>query len=418
MKKLSNLFRIFLLVLISGSVLQSCLKDTTQRTYTIFTPVYKSKAEVRANIKSAASRPIVRAGKIFSLGNYIFLNEIDKGIHVIDNTNPAAPVNKHFIAIPGNIDLAVKGNILYADLYSDMVTLDISDPTNIKLKKLSVDVFPFRQFANGFSPDTSQVIVDWIQKDTTVKESFTGWKNNSNFLFSSFQTGGITTLTLGSSAPAGVAGSMTRFCLLNNYLYTVTTNAINVFNIQNAVDPVFSNKVWISGGIETIYPFKGNLFIGSNNGMFIYNTTNPTQPAFTGKFTHANACDPVIADDNFAYITLRSGTICQTFTNQLEIVNITQLSSPQLIKTYPLTNPHGLAKRGEILYICDGASGLKVYDANNVNSLQLLQQVQGIETYDVIALQNVLLVVCKNGLYQYTYEANGKVKWVSQLVYN
>jgi hypothetical protein len=50
------------------------------------------------------------AGKLFIQGHYIFLNEVDKGIHVIDNSNPAQPRNVAFIDIPGNVDLAVKGN--------------------------------------------------------------------------------------------------------------------------------------------------------------------------------------------------------------------------------------------------------------------------------------------------------------------
>jgi hypothetical protein len=418
MKKLSQSFWLFMVGTTCSVIFSSCMKDTTHRTYTIFTPVYKSKAEVRANIKTGPAQPIEQAGKIFVLGNYIFLNEIDKGIHIIDNANPASPVNKYFITIPGNLDVAVKGNTLYADLYSDMVTLDITDPTQVKLKKLQADVFPFRQYANGFSPDTSMIIVDWIKKDTTVKENFAGWGMNKDFLWTNFQTFSPTTLATGNAAPAGVAGSMARFCLMNDYLYTVTDNAINVFNIQNVIDPVFTKKVGITGGIETIYPFKGNLFIGSRSGMFIYNTTDPQQPAYTGKFIHANACDPVIADDNYAYITLRSGTSCQTFTNQLDIVNITQLNSPQLVKTYALTNPHGLTKRGNILYICDGNAGIKVYDAANVSGLQLLQHIPGLETYDAIALQNILLVVCKNGLNQYSYDAGGKLQLVSKLGYN
>lgn len=81
-------------------------------------------------------------GKVFVLGNYIFLNEIDKGVHIIDNKNPSAPVNKYFVAIPGNLDLAVKGNTLYADSYRDLLTLDISDPDNVQVKKTIENIFP------------------------------------------------------------------------------------------------------------------------------------------------------------------------------------------------------------------------------------------------------------------------------------
>src|SRR3954469_4724712 len=99
--------------------LSSCVKDKCVRKYSIYTPVYETKAEARANIKTTSPQLVVQAGKIFLKGNYIFLNEKDKGIHIINNSNPANPVNTGFIPIPGNLDIAVSGNTLYADLYSD-----------------------------------------------------------------------------------------------------------------------------------------------------------------------------------------------------------------------------------------------------------------------------------------------------------
>ena len=150
------------LVAAASFLLQGCLKDTCTKTYVIYTPVYLSKTEARNNINSNAPRPVVKPGKLFVRGNYIFLNEIDKGIHIIDNSNPASPINKYFINIPGNIDVAVKGDVLYADLYTDLLTIDISNPAAIKVKKIIEKVFPARTYATGFRADTSKVIVDWL----------------------------------------------------------------------------------------------------------------------------------------------------------------------------------------------------------------------------------------------------------------
>ncbi|HYC29855.1 MAG TPA: hypothetical protein VEB42_13575, partial [Chitinophagaceae bacterium] len=114
---------LFVFLVLAG--LQSCLKDSYTRstTYTYYQPVYKTTAEVRANIKSNPSQKIERPGKLYIKGQYIFLNEIDKGVHIIDNSNPANPRNIAFIDIPGNVDIAVKGNTLYADLYTDLVAI-------------------------------------------------------------------------------------------------------------------------------------------------------------------------------------------------------------------------------------------------------------------------------------------------------
>ena len=159
---------LLLSVLFSG-----CLKDTCKHTniYTWFEPLYKTTAEVRANIKSNPAREIKTPGKIVIIGNYIFLTEVDKGIHVIDNTNPSSPKNIAFIDIPGNIDLAVKGNTLYADFYCDLVTLDISNPLNVVKTKIVDGVFPERYYGPGFSSvNGDKIIFDWVNHDTTVTE--------------------------------------------------------------------------------------------------------------------------------------------------------------------------------------------------------------------------------------------------------
>src|SRR5437868_12585443 len=110
MKKLSILASCFLISIL----FHGCMKDKFTHTYSFLQPVYKSKTEVYANIKSNPARGIENPGKIFLYGNYIFLNEVDKGVHIIDNSDPANPVVKAFIDIPGNLDIAVKGNTLYA----------------------------------------------------------------------------------------------------------------------------------------------------------------------------------------------------------------------------------------------------------------------------------------------------------------
>jgi hypothetical protein len=192
---------------------------------------------------------------------------------------------------------------------------------------------------------------------------------------------------------------------------------LNVFDISQPHDPVFSNKVNLTWGIETIYPFKSNLFIGSMTGMFVYGTSNPAQPNRLGAFAHARVCDPVIADDKYAYVTLRSGSTCAGFTNQLDVVNIQNLPATSLVKSYPLTNPHGLSKDDNTLFICDGPAGLKVFDAADVTNLKLLQTVSGINAYDVITVNGNAIVVAKEGLYQYDYTNRSNVKLLSSIAY-
>jgi hypothetical protein len=186
-------------------------------------------------------------------------------------------------------------------------------------------------------------------------------------------------------------------------LYTVGIAKMDVFNITNSNSPVKVGETNIGMNIETVYPFRDKLFIGSQTGMFIYNISNPNAPVKEGQFSHVRTCDPVIADDNYAYVTLRSGSSCIGFTNQLEVLNLANLSNPTMVKVYPLSNPHGLSKDGSTLFICDGYDGLKIFNAANVNDIKLLTRIALPNAYDVIAYNGNALVVAKDGLYQYDY---------------
>src|SRR5688572_8350174 len=73
----------------------------------------------------------------------------------------------------------------------------------------------------------------------------------------------------GSNTGSGTGGSMARFTISGDHLYTVNTTNMQIYNISNPADPIPGQQVNIGTGIETIYPYKGHLFIGSMNGMYI-----------------------------------------------------------------------------------------------------------------------------------------------------
>ncbi len=406
-----------LLVIAVSIVLQSCVKDKLHSTYTYFLPVYKSKAAVWQSIKSSSPQPLQKTGKLFLYGNYIFVNELNKGVHIIDNSNPKSPVNLSFIAIPGNIDIAVKDNTLYADLFSDLVCIDINDPANAVLRKVIPKVFRERDELTYGTNDTSKYVVDWLKRETTDASELQRNKDLGQPL------AWYSTAINNSTAPSvvGVGGSMARFTIVNNYLYTVGRESFSAFNISSSFDPVMKNLISPGWNIETIYPLKDKLFIGSQTGMFIYSITDPGNPVRLGSFAHACFNDPVIADDEYAYVTLRAtdASSCWGATalqrNELDIVNITNILQPALAKIYDMTEPKGLSKDGDHLFICDGAGGLKVFNVSNVYDIKLTKQVTGINPFDVICNAGIAIVVADEGIYQYDYNDINNIKLISRI---
>lgn len=425
MKKIS-FFVLILLTAFSATFLNSCRKDKCQETitYTKFIPVYMSYDELRSSVVAEQPRSLKNPGKIYIKGSYLFINEVDKGIHVFDNSNPSSPVAVSFINIPGNIDLAAFGDLLYVDSYSDLLTLNISNPNSISVVNRNEAVLPQRYYGWQYDYDPALgVPVDWIEQEVTETFDCANravpfrevdvFFDNSMGAPTSGQSGGRTT-----TAP-GIGGSMARFTIANNTLYVVDNSSLLLFNLSNPNAPSQGVTTHLGWNIETIFPYGNHLFIGSQSGMHIYSVSNPSSPVRISVYEHIDACDPVVVDDKYAYVTLRDGTDCHTFTNQLEVVDIQNLANPHKIAEYPMTNPHGLGIKDEILFICDGRDGLKIYDASNVLTIDqnLIRHYNNIDAFDVIPYgHKKLLMIGRNGLLQFDYTDINNIQLLSTIL--
>ena len=409
------------LIAVSATLyLPACLKDKVNEsyghdslsvTYKISTPIYTPKSTVLASINGSATQPILQPGQLYIKGSYIYLNDVNEGIHVIDNSDPANPVQKAFLTIPGNRDIAIRGNILYADMYSDLLAIDISDPGAAKIKSILWDAFPFR----SSSADTNMVATSWNIHDTTFKEKAYGDPLGQQFYAvpgTDFYTLDAATATAAANSntsgknisTTGTAGSEAAMTLVGDYLYTIPeSHSLSVINVSDPNELSLVRTVMMAGlDLETVFPMEDKLLLGSMEGVYVYSIADPTQPVQLGEFAHGKACDPVIADSGFAYVTLHDGTYCGASDNELDIVSAQDLTSTTLLKSYPMNGPSGLGKDGSILFVCDGQV-VKVFNAADPLNLQALTQVSVPNAYDLIAANHLLLVVSTGGLYEFDY---------------
>ncbi|MCE7067580.1 LVIVD repeat-containing protein [Dyadobacter sp. CY326] len=406
-----------LLIFFAATTFWSCNDQCKETRVTRrFNNVTRSLMELRTQVGKQSPRAMEHPGKMYVKGDYLFVNEVKEGIHVINNKDRSHPESVTFIKIPGNGDIAVRDNILYADSFSDLVAIDISDPSNpIELNRVK-NVFKSGTFDGGFwtlnestgaiNDQDVELVTEIVEVNCEEDIVPTSWWEGGWFVdkavFSSFSSGAS------SSAPKaagsnGQAGSMSRFALHQNFLYTVGQNDLHLFNIATPSKPTDFAVVNMGWGIETIFPYEDKLFIGSSTGMFIYDNSNPAAPKQLSVFQHGRACDPVVVHDDIAYVTLRTGTACQGTQNQLDLVDISNPAAPQLIKSYQMENPHGLSIDFPALYLCEGELGLKVFDIKdkfNVDKNQLAN-FKDIDAYDVISMGKTLLLIGKDGFYQY-----------------
>lgn len=421
--------------------LASCTKFSQTKKYTANTPVYMTYDDLRSSIKNDNDKSLERPGKIFLYNQYIMVNDYVNGVHIYDHSVPGSPSHLAFINAPGMVDMAVKDNVLYLDSYVDLVAVDISNPADVKeigreknaLSYTIPSIMDYSYPVSQIDPEKGVVVGYEVKEiEETCENDECGymyynavainqgdWDGNLiteegtvvNFAGSANNVRSMT----GSTTQGAVAGSMARFLLIEDYLYVISDEStVKVFQVT---DGSFELKTtfepWSDGGgfgmIETLYRLKDHLLIGSSNGMLAYNISNPSSPAYVSSYTHVTACDPVVANDQYAFVTLRTGSNCGNFNGveQLDVLSIEDLFNPELITSYPLSNPHGLALDSDNnrLFICDGADGLKTLDISNINRLNIMDQQTG-DAYDVIAHGGLLYVIGDDGLVIYQYTAN------------
>ena len=129
-----------------------------------YTPVFMSRDVLENSVKyMSGARDMIQTGKIYYRAPYIYVNERYKGVHVINNANPARPVHEGFILAPGCIDMAVKGNILYLDNAVDLVSFDLdSKQVTKRIKDVFPEPIPPDDFAYyPYDRPKGYVLVEW-----------------------------------------------------------------------------------------------------------------------------------------------------------------------------------------------------------------------------------------------------------------
>lgn len=104
-------------------------------------PVYQTDAQVR-QVEYQSPRPMSNPGKIMTFGNFLMVTEKGRGIHLVDNSNPGAPRMVGFLSIPGCSELHFRSPILYTDNYGDLISVDLTDPTQPRIIQRLAGAFP------------------------------------------------------------------------------------------------------------------------------------------------------------------------------------------------------------------------------------------------------------------------------------
>lgn len=418
---------IFLLSIIS-LFLSSCSEGVSESiTYKINEPVFMSTQDFRNSLKVTKNTvEITDYGKIAFYNGYLYICESGKGIHIIDNRVPSSPANVGFIELLGNADLAIRNNLLYADSYIDLVWFDVTNPAQPTFKGRLENIFPKAlpiienefgiDYALCYPENANQgVVVGWQLKERTepINEYTGGWF----WRWGGPTFDGVATTNTAGSSSNGINGSMSRFTLYNNNLYTVTENQMTIFDLTGEMPKKAAESIYIGWNVETIFSYKDNMFMGTPTGMLIYSVTDPLKPIFQSSVSHVFGCDPVVVDNDLAYVTVHSGNNCGQNANDLFIVDVKDVKKPKQVATFAMTSPKGLGIDDGKLFLCD--NGLKIFTITSPTELYLksLKNIEGMLGYDLIAYNNTLMMIAEDGLYQYNYANINDIKFLSKLAF-
>lgn len=418
-----------MLLLLPLLALWSCEEKVTQMvTYTINEPVFMSADDFRASLKvSHAPHAITGIGKMAYYEGYLYMSEPGKGIHVIDNRNPAQPEVVGYIELLGNADLAIRDNKLYADSYIDLVWFDVSNPATPSLSGRLEKVFPaalppstptvgidYTMVYNGSKGDS--ICVGWneVERQEPVDEYRGGWFWGWGWLREGDMLTAMNDGAKGGSTN-GVNGSMSRFTIYDNKLYSVLNNQMTIFDLSPATPVKAVESFYVGWNVETIFSYKDNMFMGTPTGLIIYSVTDPLKPVFQSSITHVFGCDPVVVENDIAYVTVRSGNNCGQNNNELIIMDVSNVKAPKTIVSYAMVQPKGLGIDNNKLFLCD--DGLKIFDATDPQKLiaNLYKHYTGMDGYDVIPFNNTLMMISDKGIYQYDYTDVQNIKQLSLL---
>jgi hypothetical protein len=211
---------------------------------------------------------------------------------------------------------------------------------------------------------------------------------------------------------SGTGGSLARFTISGNYLYTVDVSKLKTFDITNEKNPQLMGEVDLGWGIETIFALGDLLFLGAQNGIYIFDISNPALPQYLSSFNHIQSCDPVVVKGNYAYSTLNSAGPCSQGLNQLDIIDISNPESPFPVNSLPMESPKGLGISDDLLFVCD--EGLKVFDLVDPVEPELLRTIQ-IDAYDVIPIDTLLLIATEQGLSEYSIDEDNQIHFISSV---
>lgn len=209
----------------------------------------------------------------------------------------------------------------------------------------------------------------------------------------------------GSSGGVGKGGSLAKFAIVDNRLFVADRTDIALYDISNK-KPVFTDNLQLNKSIDALFARDNKvLFSANREGLSIIDIDSEFKEI--GFVSHIVACDPVVANEHYAYVTIfqDESNGCFRGANTLQVLNVTDLNNIRMVNEMPMERPVGVAMANDHLFVCDN-SKIKVYELDNPKIPVKVAEYTSLKAYDIIALSNHLIIREPDGITQLAYDYN------------
>ncbi len=118
-------------ILLSSSVLISCIGEPPRSSGLWCINSVEANTvdldQARKGVRFESPRDIEDNGRIILYKHLLMINDPGIGFHVFDNRDPSDPKALGFMRVPGNYDLTIKDDVLYADSYIDLIAFGLDE---------------------------------------------------------------------------------------------------------------------------------------------------------------------------------------------------------------------------------------------------------------------------------------------------
>lgn len=390
----------------------SKVTGTISMKYTKAEAIYGDIDSLRNIPLVAGFRPIDKPVGHFIGKDFILIGERGAGIHVYNNTNISNPINTAFLSIPFCKEFYVDGDYLYAESGYDLLKINVQDFRN---------PFITYRLKNAFSEvmhdDKNRVLLGFMY--STASDQFEAGspealeikkkgKLHIDYNNKMIPLSTVPTMFAGNNGKS--KGTINRIGTYYNHVYIIAKDKLHIFS-STGESMNKQNTINIEPGSETIYIDRNRLYIGSESAVKIFLLDNLSAPTEASTIDHLTACDPVLADGDIAYSTLRSQANegCDGTENVLIVIDVTKARKASEVKTIDMESPYGMTMVNNVLIVGEGTNGLSFYNVKDRKSPEFLIRNKDITAFDVMLhpVDNEIIIVSDlSGIREYRIDWN------------